>query len=74
MTIMRWIREKLYGPPEPDQKFEEALHIVDEVGTLSRELESKLEPYRATDDPFIAMWADAYQKRQMANLHKGPHR
>lgn len=73
MTLMRWIRDKLYGR-KPDLKFEEALNAVDELGTMSRDLNSRLEPYQAEDDPFIAMWKDAYQNRQMANLHKGHRR
>lgn len=71
MTLMSWIREKLHGHHRTDKKFEDAMHAVDELGTMSREINSRLTPYRAEDDPFISMWKDAYQNRQMANLHKG---
>jgi hypothetical protein len=70
---MRWIRDKISGH-NPDRKFEEALHAVEELGSLSRDLQDKLEPYREEKDPFIAMWKDAYQNRQLANLYKGPRR
>lgn len=73
MKLMRWIRDKLHGQ-KPDPKFEQALHVVDEVGELSRDLKEKLEPYRAEDDPFIAMWKDAYQSRQIGNIYKGPRK
>lgn len=67
MTLSSWLREKIHGPKH-DRKFEEALHVVDEFGAMSRDLNSKLEPYRACDDPFIAMWTDAHNRQQMARL------
>lgn len=73
MCLSKWIREKIHGRRQ-DEKFDEALHVVDEIGTMSRELNSRLEPYRQADDPFIAMWTDAHNKNQMTKLVRDPNK
>lgn len=73
MWLSKWIREKIHGHRQ-DAKLVEAMHVVDELGTMSRELNARLEPYRKVDDPFIAMWIDAHNNQSMAKLVRGQKR
>lgn len=63
--------EKLTGMPHQR-------HLADSVsaataGLLSaaRSVNERLAPYKNAPDPFTAVMADLYEKRQEANLHRG---
>jgi hypothetical protein len=71
MNLTR-IWEKIMGEPHQRQMSERVTAAAADLSAAARRINAQLAPYKDQPDPFTALMADLYERRQLENLHKGP--
>jgi hypothetical protein len=62
--------EKLSGAPHQHRVAERVKEAADDLSASARHVREQLRPYEDAPDPFVALMADLYRKRQIANYHR----
>ena len=72
MSLFTRLVEKLAGLPHQYSQSAKVAMVSSELSAKTQELSEILKSYTDKPDPFVAMVADAYQRKQEANIWKGP--
>jgi hypothetical protein len=71
MACLVRLWEKLAGLPHRHSMVDRVSAAADELKESARSVQEQLRPYEDAPDPFIALMADLYNKRQVADIYKG---
>lgn len=71
---MNFVRlwEKLTGTPHKHSLADSVRMARMGLSESARSVDERLAPYNNSPDPFMAAFADLYEVRQEANIHRGP--
>lgn len=70
---MNFVRlwEKITGTPHKHMLADSVRAAAIGLSESARSVNEKLAPYKDAPDPFMAAFADLYEARQEANIHRG---
>lgn len=71
MVCLVRLWEKISGSPHRHRMADRVIEAADDLVESANSLREQLRPYEDAPDPFIALMADLYNKRQVSDIYKG---
>ncbi len=73
MSVVHWLRDHLSPLHRSDEeKLGELLKLTDEIKDTTNRLSRKMKLYARSRNPFAALLADVYTRKQVDDIYKGP--